>query len=180
MENLTYVYWIHHKNHIDMFSEGYIGVSNNVQKRFLQHCKLLKNNKHENRHFQNAYNQIDNLDIVVSTIIIGNNNYCYEIEEKLRPQLNVGWNIAIGGAKPPISKYRGDDYVSPLLGKKRIFTKEHIENMKKAKRPPPTKNTVNAFIERVTGKKQTPEQIAKRVASRKATIEAKTQDSPFV
>jgi len=56
--------------------------------------------------------------------------------------------------------------------KGRVYSAETINKMKNAVRPSPTQNTIDSFVKRITGKKQTPEQIAKRVASRKATLEA--------
>ena len=40
------VYWIHHKDHTDVFNQGYIGVSNNTEKRFAKHKTHVNNNKH--------------------------------------------------------------------------------------------------------------------------------------
>ena len=57
--------------------------------------------------------------------------------------------------------------------KGRIYSAETIQKMRNAIRPPPTKKTVDAFIKRVTGIKQTPEQITKRVASRRATLQSR-------
>lgn len=31
------VYWIHHKDHNNLFTQGYVGVSNNTEKRFAKH-----------------------------------------------------------------------------------------------------------------------------------------------
>jgi hypothetical protein len=35
------VYWIHHPSHTDIFTQGYIGISNNVKNRFESHKKDL-------------------------------------------------------------------------------------------------------------------------------------------
>jgi hypothetical protein len=90
------VYWIAHKSHTDMFSQGYIGVSNNHTKRWYTHSW-----KTENVHFFNAIKKYgwDNLDKKI--VLIAEDGYCLDIEKKLRPSKNIGWNIAMGGGKPP-------------------------------------------------------------------------------
>lgn len=37
----------------------------------------------------------------------GTAEYCYEIEEKLRPNDHIGWNIMQGGGKPPLTDWTG-------------------------------------------------------------------------
>ena len=109
---ITSIYWIHHKDHTDMFSQGYIGVSKNVEERFKRHSKHS-----ENQHLKNAIRVYGWDNLVKKIILIAENDYCYEMELKLRPTKQIGWNIAEGGAKPPVSQYRGPDYKSPLKGK---------------------------------------------------------------
>lgn len=94
---MTYVYWIHTPNHTDIFSEGYIGVSNRLDRRLYEHkwCK-------QNPHLTNAFNKYK--DIVHTILIQGPEAYCYDVESKLRPDTEIGWNINKGGAKPPSSK----------------------------------------------------------------------------
>lgn len=90
------VYWIRHKDHTDIFSEGYIGVSKNVEKRWNDHF-----NSPKNKHLKNAISKYG-LDVLVKTIVIvGEEKYCYDLESKLRPNKKIGWNIAEGGKKPP-------------------------------------------------------------------------------
>lgn len=94
-----YVYWIRHINMINSAVEGYIGVTNNPRRRITNHRSKLRNNKHENVHFQRAYN-IDE-DLVIEFLMEGSENECYAREEILRPLPNIGWNINKGGTKPP-------------------------------------------------------------------------------
>jgi hypothetical protein len=76
------VYWLHLPEHTDIFNDGYVGVTPNLKKRIKEHKFKFKDLWHK---------------IIVKQIVIADNNYCYEIEKKLRPQRNVGWNKAIGG-----------------------------------------------------------------------------------
>ena len=92
----TSVYWIHHPDHTDMFSQGYIGVSKNAQKRFKQHLE-----KKHNPHLVNAIHKYGWDNLVKEQILIAEEDYCYDIEGKLRPTINIGWNIAVGGGVPP-------------------------------------------------------------------------------
>ena len=107
----TSVYWIRHKEYTDIFSQGYVGVSTDTVSRFERHAKYSENN-----HLKRAIAKHGWDNLVKETIIIGENQYCYDLEAKLRQKKNIGWNIAEGGNKPPVSQYRGDDYVSPLKG----------------------------------------------------------------
>jgi group I intron endonuclease len=94
------VYWIHHPTHTDMFSQGYIGVSIDAGKRFVQHSKST-----QNKHFANAI-KLYGWDVLVKKqILIADEQYCLMIEEKLRPEKGIGWNIAKGGGKPPINRW---------------------------------------------------------------------------
>jgi hypothetical protein len=90
------VYWISHKDHTDIFSQGYVGVSNNPKKRWDGH-KL----KPQKGHFANAINKYGWGNLVKKVVLIGEENYCLEIEQKLRPTEQIGWNLVAGGGKPP-------------------------------------------------------------------------------
>ena len=161
----TQVYWIRANHHADITSDGYIGVSKNAKKRWVSGHKLAhQRNKHDNLKFSNAISKYGWNNLIKTIIVIGNKNYCYDIEEKLRPRSNIGWNIAIGGGKPPVSKFRGESYVSPLrgvsrptpwlVGKERQMPKDFFKKGGMAGK----------------GRKQTIEQIAKRVKARRDTM----------
>jgi hypothetical protein len=92
----TSVYWIHHPDHTDMFSQGYIGVSNDTERRFKQHFE-----KKQNPHLVNAIQKYGWENLIKKKILISEKDYCYDIEGKLRPMENIGWNIAVGGGVPP-------------------------------------------------------------------------------
>lgn len=90
------VYWIRHPDHTDMFTQGYIGVSNNADKRFKQHLE-----KKQNKHLTNAINKYGWGNLLKTQIVIANKDYCFNLEQQLRPKENIGWNIAMGGKIPP-------------------------------------------------------------------------------
>jgi group I intron endonuclease len=93
---MTSVYWIAHKDHTDIFSQGYVGVSNNVEKRWDYHKK-----KGENNHIRNAIKKYGWDNLVKKVVLIGEEDYCLGIENKLRPADKIGWNLVCGGGKPP-------------------------------------------------------------------------------
>jgi hypothetical protein len=93
---MAYVYWIKRKEHTDVFSEGYVGVTTvELEKRFLQHSRVPKTSVGK------AIRAIgiENLEIV--PLVIAEADYCYEVEAKLRPREMIGWNQAVGGSAPP-------------------------------------------------------------------------------
>lgn len=161
------VYWIHTKNHSDLMSEGYIGVARDANKRWKYgHYWAQKNNRHDNSKLSNAIKKHGWENLVKEILVVSSEEYCYELEEKLRLKENTGWNLCVGGKKPPISKNRGADYVSPLKG---IPRPTPWLVGKKKKMP---ENFASLGGKARKGKKQSPEQIAKRVASRRATLQA--------
>lgn len=94
--NASAVYWIRHKDHTDMFTQGYVGVSVDHRQRWNRHRREA-----QNKHLWNAIQKYgwDNLEKEI--VLYAKEDYCLTIEKKLRPVNNVGWNITIGGGKPP-------------------------------------------------------------------------------
>ena len=91
------VYWIRTPEHTDMFSQGYIGVSNNSARRFIEHSKTKSN-----RHLMFAIQKHGWDKLVKTEILIADVDYCLDIEAKLRPADKIGWNLVAGGGKPPV------------------------------------------------------------------------------
>jgi group I intron endonuclease len=91
------VYWIRCKDHTDMFSQGYIGVSKNVRRRFAQH-----QGRSENTRLKRAIQKYGWDNLIKTEILISNEAYCLDIESKLRPKEKIGWNICVGGGMPPL------------------------------------------------------------------------------
>ena len=129
---MAHIYWIKLEDHKDMTEEGYIGVSANIDRRFKDHLREMKNGGHTNPILNNVFEKYGEDKIKMQLVLEGEEDYCYLMEQKLRPEKDIGWNIAIGGSKPPVSESRGPDYVSPLKGRKLPpFTAEHA-NLSKA------------------------------------------------
>jgi len=97
---MSSVYWIHHPEHTDMFSQGYIGVSKDLKRRFRNHAK-----RSDNPHLKNAINKYGWDNLVKQIILVADDAYCFMIEKALRSTDNIGWNIVRGGGNPPISRW---------------------------------------------------------------------------
>lgn len=93
------VYWIHHPDHTDVFTQGYIGVSKFVEKRWKQHFK-----KTQNKHLKNAIDKYGWDNLIKEVILVSSKAYCLMIEFELRAKDAVGWNIIKGGGMPPSTK----------------------------------------------------------------------------
>ena len=159
------VYWIHAKHHGDPFTEGYVGVCRDTKRRWnYGHRWAQKRGRHENPILSNAINKYGWDSLVKEVILVADEDYCYYLEEKIRPQELIGWNVAVGGGRPPTNKPRGAGYNSPLKGVPRP-TPWLVGN--------PRSPSIEACIaggKKAKGRKQTSEQVAKRVASRRATL----------
>jgi len=90
------VYWIRHPEHTNMFAEGYIGVSKNVNKRFNQHKK-----RPTNPHLKYAIKKYGWDNLIKEVILIADEAYCLMIETALRLNDGAGWNVVKGGGMPP-------------------------------------------------------------------------------
>jgi len=119
------LYWIHHTDHTDIFSQGYVGVSNNVKKRWSDHAW-----KAQNAHLANAISKYGWNSLVKEVVLIADDGYCLNIESKLRPTANIGWNITFGGGMPPSSKGK-------IFGPMSIETKAKVSAAKKGHRHKP-------------------------------------------
>lgn len=97
---MAFLYWIRHKDHTNIFLEGYVGVTNTtVKARFSSHMvEVNKQGYSKSRcivHNAIIKHGIEN--IVVETIVEAPIEYVYELEFKLRSEPYIGWNMAIGG-----------------------------------------------------------------------------------
>lgn len=94
----TYVYWIRHINHTDILSQGYVGITSNTpEKRFKQHIQYHLRQKIKSN-FNNAINKYHPEDsLILETICLTSKEHALFIENKLRPDDLIGWNICKGG-----------------------------------------------------------------------------------
>jgi hypothetical protein len=95
------VYWIKHKEHKDIMTQGYVGitVTEGRGNRIWGHFNKLRNKSHPNSHLQNAYNLYKELEVDI--VFEGTEEECIAKEIELRPIKEIGWNILEGGGMPP-------------------------------------------------------------------------------
>lgn len=97
---MAFVYWIHLPEHTDIFTEGYVGfTTQHPSRRFTSH-------KHDantggKRRLSNALRKYGDK-IVFSVVLEGSDEYCLEIENKLRSKEHTGWNHGVGGKAPAL------------------------------------------------------------------------------
>lgn len=90
------VYWIRRKDHNNILSEGYVGITNNIDNRMKQHKKSKNIVGKAIRKYQ---------DIVVDIIHLNiSKKEALQVENNLRPVEMIGWNMCAGGNIPPIQK----------------------------------------------------------------------------
>jgi predicted GIY-YIG superfamily endonuclease len=118
------VYWIHHPDHSDMFSQGYIGVSVNAERRWTEHLK-----KSGNRHLKFAIQKYGWDVLVKKQILVSDKKYCLDVEKKLRPTDGLGWNLVAGGGCPPIRYGNKDRLGSVSWSKGKNLSDEHRTNL---------------------------------------------------
>lgn len=130
---MTCVYWIRRPEHVDIFTQGYVGITENIDNRMWRH-KRYKTNVH----LSNAVKKYGWDVLVKDVVLIASTEYCLDIETKLRPTKEIGWNIAIGGGKPVGWKLGSKlpDWVKDKISKGKIgkpFSEQHRQNLAKAK-----------------------------------------------
>ena len=124
MPVVNQVYWIRHKNHNDLFTQGYIGVTSNFKERIRQHFKNSKGGYHTDKILSKAINKYGKDQIIIESVVLGDSEYCYDLEKKLRPKNFIGWNMCIGGWHTPNPFPKGSKMPSWITEKAQKTIKE--------------------------------------------------------
>lgn len=114
---MVVVYWIHNQDHIDPYTQGYIGVTTNITNRLQEHKR------------QKWFCKKDYSVSIINTF--DSEAAAYQFEESMRPTSNIGWNINKGGLKPPINNRKGislPPWSDELKQKHSIIMKKCYEN----------------------------------------------------
>lgn len=119
---MAQVYWLHLPEHD--FSEGYIGVSEDAEKRFQKHKNwgIITSNIHVKNAFDKHGNKVK-----MVVIFEGERERCLELEKELRPHKNMGWNIEAGGRDPPRVDWTGKTHKPETIEKLREYGKNRSE-----------------------------------------------------
>jgi hypothetical protein len=126
-DNKCSLYWIHHPDHTDIFSQGYIGVSTNTKQRFTNH----KRSKY-NVHLFEAIKKYGWDNLIKTILVVSKEDYCLMLENKLRIDNNIGWNIVKGGGKPPLRYGNKDRLGIPGWSKGLKLSEEHKKNLRES------------------------------------------------
>lgn len=152
------VYWIKHKEHTDVFSQGYVGVSSvGAENRFKQHLSQKHTKRYRGSHLSRAL-ELYKDDIEMCVLCVCNKEYALWLENKLRPVSRIGWNMVEGGGLPP--NHKG-------------FTrsKETLEKMSKARKGV---RRPDHIVEKMRGRRLSDEQkqqISEKLKGRKLSDE---------
>lgn len=92
-DNMYIVYWIHLKEHTNIYSEGYVGITQNYKDRIKAHKKSKRNSHFNNAKFKYGW---DNLIITIKYKNLTLKE-ALSLEENFRPFENIGWNSQKGG-----------------------------------------------------------------------------------
>ena len=99
------IYWIRLQGHTDMFSQGYIGVTGQgVDERYRQHLKnaASEDKRRSSPILAKAIRKHGKDNMIITTVVLGDRDYIYELERKLRPVDRIGWNTISGGNSSPV------------------------------------------------------------------------------
>jgi hypothetical protein len=100
----SFVYWIKHKDHTDINTEGYVGItSGSVKRRYSTHLRVAKKLKNGEKQKASSIGIVhramvkygDDIELVV--LCECDLDYARWLENKLRPAPLIGWNICVGG-----------------------------------------------------------------------------------
>lgn len=129
------IYWIKKKEHTNILSEGYVGISNSPERRLIEHSlneSIVGNNIRKYK---------DDIELVV-IYHFSNKDEALSKEKELRPRKRIGWNIAVGGQTPPEIKNNIEVHkkISETLKKlgtnpysEKTHSKESIEKAKETR-----------------------------------------------
>jgi predicted GIY-YIG superfamily endonuclease len=91
---MSFVYWIHLDSHLDITTDGYVGVANDFEGRMKRHAAHTAK---DSTHFARAVRLHGWLNLVKEVIYQGARAECMRTEQLLRHSYQIGWNEAIGG-----------------------------------------------------------------------------------
>lgn len=97
-DKVAVLYWLHLKEHTDVFTQGYVGVTTRlIDVRFKEHCTKFRTayNQYNPLHLAFAQYGLDN--IVKTRLCMCSADEAYRLEELFRPFEYMGWNTVEGG-----------------------------------------------------------------------------------
>lgn len=110
---MAFVYWIRHKDHTDILTEGYVGITNrSVSYRLKEHYRAVRSIDvpNENVNISIVHKAMHKYkdDIIVDTVCECDHDYALWLENKIRPLPNIGWNLSVGGMTGMLGRQQTD------------------------------------------------------------------------
>ena len=121
------VYWYKLKTHTNPFTEGYIGITNNIERRDKEHRRNKKNT-----HFANAFRKYGSENIEYEVLYVCSKLEALDLELGYRPDTNIGWNSAVGGDDILVSVMSTPITVYHISNPTKMYTYNSIEEASKA------------------------------------------------
>jgi len=156
-----FVYWIHLPEQTNVAIEGYVGIAMNFEQRMSAHKSCAKTGKEQTLY--KAIRKYGWENLVKEIILISDENYCLEIEKKLRPAPRIGWNIAVGGGEITGAHLKGVKQSEQHLANRKKALVGRVSGMKGKKMP---KESMERTMQYVRGIPKT-EECKKRIAASK-------------
>ena len=91
------VYWLHTASHSSPTTDGYVGITTNLEYRLKQHeasCMGVDNYHVKHKDMVIAFKSGN---VILDTLYRGTYAQCLEVENTLRKSACIGWNFAVGG-----------------------------------------------------------------------------------
>lgn len=99
------VYWIRKQEHSEIYAEGYVGITINLYERIRAHKKNRKKTILTSVISKYSFDKL-----VVDVIATGLSQHeALLLEKRLRPGINIGWNLQTGGALGVDSSWYEDE-----------------------------------------------------------------------
>ena len=92
---MTIIYWIHYPEHKDPLTEGYVGISQNLDSRLSGHRTTARSKPTNPMHKELLGPRAH--EMITDIIFDGTSAECADEENRLRPEKYIGWNIDKGG-----------------------------------------------------------------------------------
>ena len=100
-EKTAVVYWLHLKEHTDVYTQGYVGVTTRlIEVRFKEHCTKFNSSYNSYSPLHLAFAQYGLENIVRTRLCVCSESQAYYVEKLFRPFEYMGWNTTEGGKLP--------------------------------------------------------------------------------
>lgn len=154
-----FVYWIHLPEQTNVVVEGYVGIAMNFEQRMSAHKSCAKTGKEQTLY--KAIRKYGWENLVKEIILISNENYCLEIEKKLRPTPRIGWNIAIGGGEITGAHLKGVKQSEQHLANRKKSLIGRVSGMKGKKMPKESMEKTMQYVRGIPKTEQCKQKISK-------------------